>query len=111
MGLYDTVNYSGDKLNCAKGHNFSGLELQTKNLGSTMSVWSLTDSNLKLVSKGAWWPKDDELTSFPQEEPWVFCFYGSCPHCRESVVFYAKLCGSSVLEFIRDDTPHAILFC
>lgn len=115
MGLYDTVNYSGDKLECAKGHKLNGLELQTKNLGCTMSGWSLTDEELVLLYRGDWW--DAELEILPSE-PWALILTGRCPHCEEDktdfthcVIFYAQFSGNSLLKVERDDSPLAILFC
>jgi len=109
MGLFDTVNYSGDKLECAKGHKLNGQEFQTKELGCSASDWLLSDSKLELISKGAWW--EDKTNPDSEAGPWGFCFYGKCPKCGDKVVFYAKLQRSSVLAFRRDDTPHAYLFC
>ena len=102
MGMFDTFHVTGDKLKCAAGHSFDGIDLQTKSLECNLDCYILFDGRLYIQKRGNSYK--ETLTPVVEGELLVRMFrceadptiitdavtvYGSCTEC-DPVCFESK---------------------
>lgn len=74
MGLYDSVTVTGSGWTCPEGHDLTGEDWQTKDLGETMGGWTFGEPGSEIVESRHGAYNDVEIES-------VIRIYTSCPKC------------------------------
>lgn len=108
MGLFDRVQVAGEAFRCSEGHDLSGQEFQTKDLGCTMGHWLIADR----------FSGEDGGFGDPPEHPFsgsveIYAECSMCPAfvqagtfnlCPCVVEFMVKVVGDEVQE-VRRTSP------
>ncbi len=104
MGLFDYVSVQGAAFVCSEGHDLSGEEFQTKDLGSTMGSACLEDGQITIIPGD--WGEPPKLPFLGRMH--IYCTCRQCPAFVQAKTM--NLCGAWV-EFevtIVDDKIRSV---